>query len=145
MITLIPKTSHATIVEDYKPTTCCNVVYKIISKMLYNILKMVLPDIISQNQSVFIVRRTIVQNVLICQDLVRLYNRKHTTKSCLIKVDLERTYDSIEWKFVEEIMHALNFLGLFIIWIMACITTTSYIINLNGGCYGSIKGKRGLR
>lgn len=42
-------------------------------------------------------------------------------------------------------MHVLNFPGLFVKWIMTCITITSYNINLNRGCYGSIKGKRGLR
>ena len=61
-----------------------------------------LPGIISSNQSAFVAGRSIVQNVLICQDLVRLYNRKNTTRSCLIKIDLRKAYDSVEWGFVEE-------------------------------------------
>lgn len=73
-------------------------------------LRKVLPDIISSNQSAFVVGRiSIVQNILIWQDLIRLYNRKSTTKSCLIKIDLRKAYDSVEWDFVEEMLHGLNF------------------------------------
>ncbi|XP_009630097.2 uncharacterized protein [Nicotiana tomentosiformis] len=70
---------------------------------------MVLPEIISENQNAFVAGRSIVQNILICQDLVRLYNRKATTKSYLIKIDLKKAYDIVEWRFVEEMLYAMNF------------------------------------
>ncbi|XP_019225393.1 PREDICTED: uncharacterized protein LOC109206976 [Nicotiana attenuata] len=145
VITIIPKSSHATNVGDYRPIAGCNTIYKVISKMLCNRLREILPTLIAANQSAFIAGRTIVQNVLICQDLVRLYKRKNTTQSCLIKIDLRKTYDSIEWSFVEEMLHAMNFPQRFIKWIMACITTTKYSIAINGGLYRNIVGKRGLR
>ncbi|XP_070028800.1 uncharacterized protein [Nicotiana sylvestris] len=96
--------------------------------MLCHILKLVLPDLISDNQSAFVVRRSIVQNILISQDIVRLYNRKATTKSCLIKIDLKKAYDTVEWGFVEEMLYAMNFPMKFIKWVMSCITTTQYSI-----------------
>lgn len=87
-----------------------------------------------------------MHNILICQDLVRLYNRKVTTKSCLKKIDLKKSYDSIEWGSVEEMLHAaMNFPMKFIKWVMTCISTTQYSITLNGGLYENIQGKRGLR
>nr|XP_009630097.1 uncharacterized protein LOC104120105 [Nicotiana tomentosiformis] len=106
---------------------------------------MVLPEIISENQNAFVAGRSIVQNILICQDLVRLYNRKATTKSYLIKIDLKKAYDIVEWRFVEEMLYAMNFPGKFIKWVMNCISTAQYNIALNGGLYGNIHGKRGLR
>ncbi|XP_019228725.1 PREDICTED: uncharacterized protein LOC109209834 [Nicotiana attenuata] len=42
-------------------------------------------------------------------------------------------------------MHALDFPSKFIKWTMKCITTTRYSIAINGGMYGNIEGKRGLR
>lgn len=96
MITLVPKNSHAEEVGDYRPIACCNTLFKIISKMLCMRLKIVSPEIISANQSAFVAGRSIVQNVLICQDLVRLYNRKTFTRSCLIKIDLRKAYDTVE-------------------------------------------------
>lgn len=90
ILTLVPKKDHSEIVGDYRPIACCNTIYKIVSKILSNRLKKVLPEIISVNQSAFVAGRSIAQKVLIFQDLVRLYNRKHTTKNCLIKIDLKK-------------------------------------------------------
>lgn len=89
--------------------------------------------------------RSIVHNSLICQELVGLYKRKNTTRSCLIKVDLRKAYDTVEWGFIEEMLYALNFPQRFIRWVMACITFTQYTIAVYGGMHGSIKGKCGLR
>ncbi|XP_075108885.1 uncharacterized protein LOC142180721 [Nicotiana tabacum] len=72
-------------------------------------LKRVLPTVVAENQSAFVKGRSIVQNILICQDLVKLYNGKKTTRSCLIKIDLKKAYDFVEWGFVEEMLHTLNF------------------------------------
>ncbi|XP_019232773.1 PREDICTED: uncharacterized protein LOC109213430 [Nicotiana attenuata] len=145
VITLILKSAHASSVGDYRPIACCNRIYKIISKMLCHRLRIVLPDLISSNQSVFVTGRCIVQNILICQDIERLYNRKATTKSCLIKIDFKKAYDTIECGFMEEMLYAMNFHGKFIKWVMNCITTTQNNIALDGGLYGNIQGKRGLR
>ncbi|GKC44614.1 RNA-directed DNA polymerase, eukaryota, reverse transcriptase zinc-binding domain protein [Tanacetum coccineum] len=54
LISLVPKMKAPTKVSDYRPTACCNVVYKIISKVLTIRLKNVLCRIISQSQSAFI-------------------------------------------------------------------------------------------
>ncbi|XP_060170354.1 uncharacterized protein LOC132601271 [Lycium barbarum] len=99
-------------------------------------LKTVLPSIISANQSAFVASRTIVQNVLICQDLVRLYNRKQSTSSCLIKIDLKKAYDTLEWAFVEKMLYTLEFPHHCIKWIMNCISTVQYSIAINGGMKG---------
>lgn len=106
VFTLIPKSTHATNVGDYRPIAYCNTIYKIVSKMLWNRLRRVLPEIISENQSAFVADRSIVQNILICQDIIRLNNRKATTQSRLIKMDLKKAYDTVEWGFVEEMLQA---------------------------------------
>lgn len=50
VITLIPKSAHASLVRDYRSIACCYTLYKIISKMLCNRLKQVLPDLISDTK-----------------------------------------------------------------------------------------------
>ena len=47
MITLILKENEARTPDRYIPITLCNVVYKIISKVIANILKPLLPTLIS--------------------------------------------------------------------------------------------------
>ncbi|XP_019246420.1 PREDICTED: uncharacterized protein LOC109226071 [Nicotiana attenuata] len=67
------------------------------------------------------------------------------TKSCLIKIDLKKAYDTVEWGFVEEMLYALNFPTKFIKWTKECMTTTQYSIAINGEVHGCIEGKRDLR
>ena len=53
-ITLVPKIKNPTKMIDFRPISLCKVVYKLISKVLANHLKIILPQIISENQSVFL-------------------------------------------------------------------------------------------
>ncbi|XP_074266480.1 uncharacterized protein LOC141589753 [Silene latifolia] len=64
-------------------------------------LSAILPDIISENQSGFIKGRSIVENILICQDVVRCYNRKAVLPRFMLKVDLQKAYDYVSWTFLE--------------------------------------------
>ncbi|XP_074300723.1 uncharacterized protein LOC141632032 [Silene latifolia] len=144
-LTLIPKKTRPVTVTNFRPIACCNVLYKIISKVLCNRLAKVLPSIISESQSAFIQGRDIVDNILICHDLVRLYKRRTCSPRSIMKIDLKKAYDSVEWSFIEQMLHALKFPERMITWIMTCVTTPSYTIALNGSSFGYFPGKRGIR
>ncbi|XP_074290971.1 uncharacterized protein LOC141617705 [Silene latifolia] len=144
-ITLIPKVNRPVSVHEFKPIACCNIVYKCIAKLLCNSLGQVLPDIVSCNQGAFIKGRTILENVLICQDLVRLYKRRSASPRCLLKIDLRKAYDTVEWGFVQAMLQKLNFPTGFIVMLMTYISSPSYSLALNVNNFGFFKGQRGLR
>lgn len=64
-IALIPKITNPACITDFHPINLCNVLYKLIAKVLANRMNKVLGEIISPNQSAFIPRRLITYNIII--------------------------------------------------------------------------------
>ncbi|XP_056698699.1 uncharacterized protein [Spinacia oleracea] len=91
-------------------------------------VKKVVGSIVSDCQAGFIPGRHISVNILLATELVKGYNRKHISPRCMIKY----AYDSIEWIFLMDVMRDLGFPALFTDWILACISSVSYIILING-------------
>lgn len=64
ILPLIPKFLGATIIKDFRPISCCNTIYKVISKLLVAKLKPLLPNIILPNQTSFIKGRQLLESLL---------------------------------------------------------------------------------
>ncbi|XP_071695601.1 uncharacterized protein [Rutidosis leptorrhynchoides] len=144
-IALLPKVKTPSKVNDYRPISCCNVVYKAISKIITSRIKASLDEVVSSNQSAFIPGRRISDNILLTQELMKNYHVDRGTPRCAFKVDIQKAYDTVDWDFLEVTLICFGFPRKMIKWIMACVTTTSFSININGELHGFFRGKRGLR
>lgn len=146
-LVLIPKITNPITMKDLRPIALCNVMYKIISKILSLRLKTVLNDVISEHQSGFIPGRHITDNVFLANEVFHsLKTRKRVSEDYMaVKTDVSKAYDRIEWKFLEEVLRKKGFCEHWIMLIMKCVTSTSYSVMINGSPYGYIKGTRGIR
>ena len=119
--------------------------YKVVSKIIANRLKLLLPRIITENQSVFVRGRLLMENVLLASELVKDYHKEFVSPRCVMKIDISKAFDSIQWPFVLQCLEALGVPGKFIHWIKLCISTPSFIIQVNGELSGYFQSVRGLR
>ncbi|XP_019163544.1 PREDICTED: uncharacterized protein LOC109159890 [Ipomoea nil] len=146
-VTLIPKKSSPTTMGDLRPIALCNVIYKVLSKMLANRLKEVLDKVISPSQSAFLPGRLITDNALIASEVIHYLNRKRQGIDgwCALKLDVAKAYDKMEWEFLQAIMSRMGFDDRWTQLIMRCVTTARYKINVNGMLTDYIVPTCGLR
>ena len=120
--------------------------YKIVSKVLANRLKAILPFVISENQSAFQVGRVIIDNILMAFET--FHHMKHHQKGKLgfmaLKLDMSKAYDWVEWVYLETIMKKMGFDVRWVALIMECISIVSYFILIIGEPTQMIQPSKGF-
>ncbi|KAL2252986.1 UNVERIFIED_CONTAM: hypothetical protein Sindi_0093300 [Sesamum indicum] len=145
ILALIPKVHTPMSVNDFRPISCCNVLYKIIAKLLVQKISVLLDKIVSPCQTAFIPGRSIGDNIMLAQELFSRYNQMRLPPRCALKVDIRKAYDTVEWDFLLAVLQLFGFPPTFTRWIEECVSTTSFSIGLNGKPHGFFAGARGLR
>jgi hypothetical protein len=146
-IVFIPKVNNPNRLKDLRPISLCNVLYKIISKVLANRLKGLLDEVISLNQSAFVLGRLITNNVLVAYEITHfLFNKRKGIEGYMaLKLDMSKGYDIVEWDSVESMLCKMGFAQQYIQLLMKCVRTIKYRIKVNGEYKEEIIPRRGLR
>lgn len=90
-VTLIPKVLETESLKDYRPISLCNLLYKFITKIMANKLKKVVSSIVRPNQTTFIKGRSIVENIMVCHEVVRGFEIGNHNPVAIIKIDLKKS------------------------------------------------------
>jgi hypothetical protein len=96
-IALVPKQNISLLVHHFKPINLCNITYKIITKILANILKTILPKIISPLQLAFGPFRNIQDNTILAHELLHSFkNKKGKGGFMFLNLDMEKAFDKVQ-------------------------------------------------
>ncbi|XP_031103194.1 uncharacterized protein LOC116006838 [Ipomoea triloba] len=145
-IALIPKTNSPTSASQYRPISLCNVIYKIITKVMTNRIKPILRRLIGHEQSSFVPGRQITDNILIYQEAVHsMLNRQGKKGLMILKIDLEKAYDRLNWDFIRDTLSDVGMSTEWIRNIMACVESPRLKVLWNGKQLDQIIPTRGIR
>ena len=105
-----------------------------------------LPNIISPIQSAFVPGHLITDNVLLAYETLHAMNCKKKGKKgyMALKLDVSKSYDRVEWTFLQGVMQRLGFPETWIERVMSCVTMTSFSILVNGRPYGNVLPTKGI-
>jgi len=130
-LALIPKGEGVDQISQFFPISLCNVIYKIISKLIIDRLKKWLPMLISEEQSGFMVGHQILDGVVVAIETIHSMS-KSKEKAMLIKLDMAKAYDRVHWSFLQKVLGAFGFEEEWIHWIMSCVNSNSFSVLING-------------
>ncbi|GJU65091.1 RNA-directed DNA polymerase, eukaryota, partial [Tanacetum coccineum] len=143
-IALIPKTQNAKTVKDFRPISLIGILYKIIAKILANRLSSVIPDLISDVQSAFISDRQILDGPFILNELLSWCKYKNL-KAMIFKVDFEKSFDSIRWDYLNDVLKMFGFGDKWRGWIKDCLNSAKGYVLVNGSPTPEFQFHRGLK
>jgi ribonuclease HI len=146
-VALIPKVKNPEQMKDLRPISLCNVIYKLVSKVLAYRLKPILQKIIAPNQSAFVPGRLITDNILLAYEVNHFLQNKRNGKVgfAALKLDMSKAYDRVEWLFLERLMRKMGFHEKWINLIMKCCSTVKYRFKINGHLTEELIPGRGIR
>ncbi|KAL5563568.1 hypothetical protein UlMin_033315 [Ulmus minor] len=137
---------NANSTNHFRPIDVCNTIYKVISKLLANRFLPLLAKLVYPTQNTFVPGRCIHDYSILIQEVIHAMKRKNGTQGWMaMKIDLQKAYDRLSWKFLRNVLTAFGFHQQWIQWVMSCVTSVSMTLMLNGAPFRSFHPKQGIR
>ena len=145
IIICIPKQNKPKhFIENWRPISLLNVIYKIASGTIANRLKTVLNKLVNKDQTGFLAGRYIGENIRLIYDLMH-YTEKNNIPGLLFIIDFQKAFDSVSWSFISNVLNYFNFGDTIKNWIRVLHTIVSSAINQGGNLSSFFQIYRGCR
>lgn len=130
-IALVPKGEEPNTPDKNRLISLCNVIYKIISKVLANMLKPLLPLLIFPEQTGYVEGHHILENIVLSNEVI--HSLKILKKlGIILKLDLSKAFDKLSWNYIHQMLLEFGFNSIWTRWIMNLITSPYFSVLLNG-------------
>uniref|UniRef100_A0A3B5PWS7 Reverse transcriptase domain-containing protein n=1 Tax=Xiphophorus maculatus TaxID=8083 RepID=A0A3B5PWS7_XIPMA len=144
MISLLYKKGPQTDLKNWRPLTLLGVDIKILSKALFFRLKTVISNIIEKEQTCGIPGRKMTDSLALIRDTYT-YCQERKLPLSILGIDLEKAFDSVNHRFLEEILRHFNFGSGFIKWIKILYNECSSVVVVNRKATPPFTIKAGVR
>lgn len=110
LLVLISKVDDPCRFKELRPISSCNMAYKVITKVLVNRSRPLLKDLIGPLQGSFIPGRGTRDNIILAQEVMHtIHTHKKWGGLVPFKIDLEKTYDRVNWDFLRATLYDFGF------------------------------------
>lgn len=124
IIILLPKSMEADCTDIFMHITMCNFKIKIVSKILADKLASIMPLIISKEQKWFIRGRNVKDYVCLAFVIFNILDKKSFGDNLALKVDVNKTFDTLNWDFLLKVLEKFGFGDTFCQWTMSIMEST---------------------
>jgi hypothetical protein len=142
---VLPKTTNAASIDQYRPIAMANFKFKIISKIIADRFAPLLPSLISEEQRGFVRDRNIKDCLFIASEATNLLHNKSFGGNLALKIDISKAFDTVEWPFLLNVLSKFGFNEVFCNWILVILQSAFLSISINGKSQGYFNCTRGVR
>ncbi|KAL3682477.1 hypothetical protein R1sor_000499 [Riccia sorocarpa] len=143
-IKLLAKNDEKQWIKNWRPITLMSCTYKIISKLVANMMKPLLPYLIDPEQSGFVPGRKIDDNILSLR-LAEEWGKVSGDSNLFVKLDFTKAFDRVSFTFLWHTLRSMGFPEDFIARIRGLMTGGTSKVHVNQAFTSAIKIKRGVR
>lgn len=143
-IALLPKSEDRLRIQNYRPISLLNTLYKIVAKVYANRMKPLLHNWILPSQTGFVPNRCILDNIFLAFETIA-WTRESGQDLSMLLLDFEKAYDRVNWTFLREVMMRMGFHTKWITQVMSLNENAAASIIVNGEVSKTFRLQRSVR
>jgi hypothetical protein len=144
IITLLPKTKEASMIQQFRPICLLNCLYKWFTKCLTLRVEPIVGRIVHKTQNAFLKGRNIMNNILALHEILHETKCKKKT-SVVLKLDFEKAYDKVCWSFLMKCIKGRGFSPTWYEWMEKVLYNGTVAVKINGQLGAYFQSFKGVR